>query len=94
MIDPASIWIDAEVTIGRDTILYPNVTLEGTTVIGEDCVIHPEAESRDCIVGNGVEILDHCVLKDSTWKTSGHVGPFVHLRPGVGAEEGQGRELR
>ena len=38
MIDPASTWIDATVTIGKDTVLYPNVTLEGTTVIGEDCV--------------------------------------------------------
>jgi N-acetylglucosamine-1-phosphate uridyltransferase (contains nucleotidyltransferase and I-patch acetyltransferase domains) len=41
MIDPASTWIDATVTIGKDTVLYPNVTLEGTTVIGEDCVLLP-----------------------------------------------------
>ena len=39
MIDPASTWIDAAVTIGRDTVLYPDVTLEGTTAIGEDCVL-------------------------------------------------------
>ncbi len=52
MIDPASTWIDATVTIGKDTVLYPNVTLEGTTVIGEDCVLRSSTRLTDCIVGN------------------------------------------
>ena len=65
MIDPASTWIDATVTIGKDTVLYPNVTLEGTTVIGEDCVLRSYTRLTDCTVGNGVEILDHCVFADS-----------------------------
>ncbi|HSQ92622.1 MAG TPA: sugar phosphate nucleotidyltransferase, partial [Nitrospiraceae bacterium] len=65
MIDPASVWIDAAVTIGRDTVLYPNVTLEGATIIGEDCVLRSYIRLTDCNVGNGVEILDHCVFADS-----------------------------
>jgi bifunctional UDP-N-acetylglucosamine pyrophosphorylase/glucosamine-1-phosphate N-acetyltransferase len=83
MIDPASTWIDAAVTIGRDTVLYPNVTLEGTTVIGEDCVLRSSTRLTDCIVGNGVEILDYCVLADSHIEDDAHLGPFSHLRPGV-----------
>ena len=83
MIDPASTWIDAAVTIGRDTVLYPNVTLEGTTVIGEDCVLRSSTRLTDCTVGNGVEILDHCVLADSHIEDGAHLGPFAHLRPGV-----------
>ena len=83
MIDPASTWIDAAVTIGKDTILYPNVTLEGTTVIGEDCVLHSSTRLTDCIVGNGVEILDHCLFAASHIEDDAHLGPFVHLRPGV-----------
>ncbi len=83
MIDPASVWIDATVTIGKDTILYPNVTLEGTTVIGEDCVLRSSTRLRDCTVGNGVEILDHCVFADSHIEDDARLGPFVHLRPGV-----------
>jgi bifunctional UDP-N-acetylglucosamine pyrophosphorylase/glucosamine-1-phosphate N-acetyltransferase len=83
MRDPASTWIDAEVTIGRDTVLYPNVTLEGTTVIGEDTVIHAGSRITRCVIGNRVEILDHCVLKDSQVEDETSVGPFVHLRPGV-----------
>jgi bifunctional UDP-N-acetylglucosamine pyrophosphorylase/glucosamine-1-phosphate N-acetyltransferase len=83
MIDPASTWIDAAVTIGRDTVLYPNVTLEGKTVIGEDCVLRSSTRLTDCIVGNGVEILDHCVFADSYIEDDAHLGPFAHLRPGV-----------
>jgi bifunctional UDP-N-acetylglucosamine pyrophosphorylase/glucosamine-1-phosphate N-acetyltransferase len=83
MIDPASIWIDAAVMIGKDTVLYPNVTLEGATVIGEDCVLRSNTRLTRCIVGNGVEILDHCVCADSHIEDGAHMGPFAHLRPGV-----------
>jgi bifunctional UDP-N-acetylglucosamine pyrophosphorylase/glucosamine-1-phosphate N-acetyltransferase len=83
MIDPASAWIDAAVTIGKDTVLYPGVTLEGTTVIGEDCVLHSHTRLRNCMVGNGVEILDHCLFSDSHIEDDARLGPFVHLRPGV-----------
>ena len=83
MIDPASTWIDAAVTIGKDTVLYPNVTLEGTTVIGEDCVLRSNTRLTDCIVGNGVEILDHCLFAGSHIEDDAHLGPFVHLRSGV-----------
>ena len=66
MVDPASIWIDAGVTIGKDTVLHPNVTLEGTTALGEDCLIRSYTRLSDCTVGNRVEVLDHCVLRESS----------------------------
>ena len=83
MVDPSSTWIDAGVTIGRDTVLYPNVTLEGRTVIGEDTVVHSGARITDCVIGNHVEILDHCILRESQIEDDAYLGPFVHLRPGV-----------
>ncbi|MCE3223474.1 MAG: glmU [Nitrospira sp.] len=83
MRDPASTWIDVEVTIGCDTVLYPNVTLEGRTVIGEETVVHSGSRITDCIIGNRVEILDHCILRESQVEEGAHLGPFVHLRPGV-----------
>lgn len=83
MRDPSSTWIDAEVTIGRDTVLYPNVTLEGRTVIGEETVVHSGSRITDCIIGNRVEILDHCILRESHVEEDAHLGPFVHLRPSV-----------
>jgi bifunctional UDP-N-acetylglucosamine pyrophosphorylase/glucosamine-1-phosphate N-acetyltransferase len=83
MRDPASTWIDAGVTIGRDTVLYPHVALEGATAVGEDTVVHAGARITNCKIGNRVTILDHCVLKDSSIEDEAAVGPFVHLRPGV-----------
>lgn len=83
MIDPASTWIDAGVSIGKDTTLHPNVTLEGSTVLGEDCTVRTGTRITDCVVGHKVEILDHCVIRDSRIEDGATVGPFVHLRPGV-----------
>ncbi len=83
MIDPASTWIDAEVTIGRDTVLYPNVILEGVTAIGEDCIVRSGTRISDCVLGNGVEILDHCILRESHIEDEATLGPFTHLRPHV-----------
>jgi bifunctional UDP-N-acetylglucosamine pyrophosphorylase/glucosamine-1-phosphate N-acetyltransferase len=83
MRDPASTWIDAGVTIGRDTILYPNVILEGRTVIGEGATIYSGVRVTDCVIGDRVEILDHCVLRESRVEDDARLGPFAHLRPGV-----------
>jgi len=83
MRDPGSVWIDAGVTIGRDTVLYPNVSLEGKTSIGEGTTIRSGVRISDCMIGNNVEILDHCVLRESQVDDQAHLGPFAHLRPGA-----------
>lgn len=83
MRDPSSTWIDAGVTIGRDTVLYPHVTLEGRTVIGDETIVHSGSRITDCTIGNRVEILDHCILRESLVEEEAHLGPFAHLRPGV-----------
>ncbi|MBA2485244.1 MAG: bifunctional UDP-N-acetylglucosamine diphosphorylase/glucosamine-1-phosphate N-acetyltransferase GlmU [Nitrospira sp.] len=83
MREPSSTWIDADVTIGRDTVLYPNVALEGRTVIGEGTVVHSGSRITDCTIGDRVEILDHCVLREAQVEDEAHLGPFAHLRPGA-----------
>jgi bifunctional UDP-N-acetylglucosamine pyrophosphorylase/glucosamine-1-phosphate N-acetyltransferase len=88
MIDPASTWIDAGVTIGKDTVLYPNVMLEGHTVIGEDCIVRSGTRITDCTVGNGVEILNHCIFRESHIEDGSTLGPFTHLRPHVTVRKG------
>jgi len=88
MIDPDSTWIDAGVTLRKDAVLYPNVILEGSTVIGEDTVLRSGTRITDCIIGNRVEILDHCVLRDSQVEDDATVGPFAHLRPHVFVRKG------
>lgn len=83
MRDPGSVWLDAGVTIGKDTVLYPNVILEGRTVIGAGTTIRSGVRISDCIIGNDVEILDYCVLRESQVEDNAHLGPFAHLRPGA-----------
>jgi bifunctional UDP-N-acetylglucosamine pyrophosphorylase / glucosamine-1-phosphate N-acetyltransferase len=80
--DPATAWIDADVQIGQDTVLYPHVTLEGDTFIGHDCVIRSHTRLANSVVGNGVVIQDSCVITEAQLEDSVSVGPFAHLRPG------------
>ena len=56
LIDPTTIYIDPEVTIGRDTVIWPNSFLQGKTVIGEDCVIGPNVHLRDATITAGERI--------------------------------------
>jgi bifunctional UDP-N-acetylglucosamine pyrophosphorylase/glucosamine-1-phosphate N-acetyltransferase len=79
IIDPESTYIDQTVTIGQDTIIWPNSYLQGQTYIGEDCVIGPDAIVRDARIGNGCRIeqsvIERTVIKDGT-----RIEPFSHLR--------------
>jgi bifunctional UDP-N-acetylglucosamine pyrophosphorylase/glucosamine-1-phosphate N-acetyltransferase len=83
MLDPFSVFIDVAVTIGRDTVLYPNVRLEGKTTLGEGCTVYPGSRMVDSTCGNEVTIKDCCVIEDSRIADKASVGPFAHLRPGT-----------
>ncbi len=80
--DPASTYVDADVSVGRDTVIHPGVHLQGTTRIGEACEIHAGVRIVDSVLGEGVVVLDCCVITDSTIADHATVGPFAHLRPG------------
>ncbi len=81
--NPATTVIDAEVVIGRDTVIYPEVTLEGRTTIGEDCIIRSRTRISDSVLGHRVVVQDHCVIRDARLEDDAAVGPFAHLRPGA-----------
>ena len=83
LIDPETTFIEPSVTIGRDTIIYPNVYLQGRTVIGENCVIESTVKVVDSILENGVFIRMGCVITQSRLGAGADMGPFAHLRPGA-----------
>lgn len=56
LLDPDSIWIDDGVTIGQDTVIWPNSFLQGTTSIGQDCTIGPNVIVRNCTIKDGVTL--------------------------------------
>jgi bifunctional UDP-N-acetylglucosamine pyrophosphorylase/glucosamine-1-phosphate N-acetyltransferase len=86
--DPQTTYIDRHVAIGADTIIHPGVSLQGRTSIGTGCEIHSGVRIVSSTLGNGVTILDHCLIVDSVVRDGGYVGPSAHLRPGsdVGAD--------
>jgi bifunctional UDP-N-acetylglucosamine pyrophosphorylase/glucosamine-1-phosphate N-acetyltransferase len=78
--DPAAVYVDAGVHIGRDTVLLPGTMLLGRTIVGEGCLIGPHTEIRNSIVGNRVTVC-HSVVSGSVLDDGVIVGPFAHLRP-------------
>ncbi|TRZ98999.1 MAG: bifunctional UDP-N-acetylglucosamine diphosphorylase/glucosamine-1-phosphate N-acetyltransferase GlmU [Nitrospiraceae bacterium] len=80
---PETSFVDAGVKIGRDSVIHPHVTLESRTVIGEDCVIRSHSRLVECALGDGVTVLDGCVIEGSRLEGGCRVGPFAHLRPGT-----------
>lgn len=53
---PGTTWIDVDVRIGVDTVIYPGVVLEGLTEIGVECVIGPHSRLVEARIGKGVEL--------------------------------------
>jgi bifunctional UDP-N-acetylglucosamine pyrophosphorylase/glucosamine-1-phosphate N-acetyltransferase len=86
-IDPSHAYISAEAQIGRDTIIYPNVTIEAKTVIGEGCVIRAGARITNSRLGDNVTVKDHSIIVDSQIESNCSVGPFAHLRMNALLEE-------
>ena len=87
IIDPATTYIDADVTIGPDTALLPNTMLAGRTVIGAECEIGPNAVIRDTVIGDRCRIVAS-TLEEARVESRVDIGPYSHLRPGALIESG------
>ncbi len=82
LVDPATTYIEAGVQVGRDTVIRPNTHLQGETVIGQGCVIGPNAIVRDTRIGDRCEVMAS-VLEEAVLEDDVDIGPFGHLRPGA-----------
>jgi bifunctional UDP-N-acetylglucosamine pyrophosphorylase/glucosamine-1-phosphate N-acetyltransferase len=82
IVDPATTWIDVDVSIGRDTVIHPGTQLLGGTRIGGRCLIGPDTTLTDVTVGEGAAVVrthaTSAVIGDGA-----DVGPFTYLRPGT-----------
>jgi bifunctional UDP-N-acetylglucosamine pyrophosphorylase / glucosamine-1-phosphate N-acetyltransferase len=81
IVDPASTWIGPDVTVGSDTVIHPNVYLEGRTRIGSGCTINASVRIVDSTLGDNVVINNFCVITESRIDDGAKIGPFAHLRP-------------
>ena len=82
VIDPATTWIDVDVTIGRDTVVAPGTQLLGATRIGAGCQVGPDTTLTDVSVGDGASVI-RTHGSESTIGDGATVGPFAYLRPGT-----------
>jgi bifunctional UDP-N-acetylglucosamine pyrophosphorylase / glucosamine-1-phosphate N-acetyltransferase len=87
MVDPDSIYIDADVEIGADTVLYPGTYLQKGTRIGSGCEIGPNVQISQSTVGDYTEIKQ-AVLDSATIGSHVKMGPFAYIRPGTKIEDG------
>jgi bifunctional UDP-N-acetylglucosamine pyrophosphorylase / glucosamine-1-phosphate N-acetyltransferase len=80
IIDSQNTYIDSEVEIGRDTVIYPGTIIKGNTKIGEDCIIGPNSELDNCEIGNET-VIKQSVAHHSSIGSQVNIGPFAHIRP-------------
>jgi bifunctional UDP-N-acetylglucosamine pyrophosphorylase/glucosamine-1-phosphate N-acetyltransferase len=88
ILDPATTWIEPQALIGRDTVIYPQVRVEGKTIIGEGCMIGSHVRLTDSEIESGVMIRDFCAISGSKIQGGATIGPFAHLRPGTVIKKG------
>ena len=82
VVDPATTWIDVDVTIGRDTVVQPGTQLLGRTRVGGNCIIGPDTTLADVTIGDAASVVrTHATA--SSIGDGADVGPFTFLRPGT-----------
>jgi len=95
--DPDSIYVDATVQVGRDSIILANTHIRGRTAIGEACEIGPNSIIQDCTIGDRCRVTAS-VLEEAVMERDSNIGPFGHLRKGArlcaGAHMGNFGEMK
>ncbi len=82
VVDPATTWIDADVTLGRDVTIHPQTQIHGASTIGDDVVLGPDTTLTDVEIGSGASVVrTHGFL--AVIGEGATVGPFSYLRPGT-----------
>jgi bifunctional UDP-N-acetylglucosamine pyrophosphorylase/glucosamine-1-phosphate N-acetyltransferase len=78
---PDTCVIDAEVTVGPDTVIEPYVQLLGATAIGSDCRIRSYSVIQNSTLADGVTVRNGCILDGAEVSEGAVLGPYAHLRP-------------
>lgn len=87
MLDPERVYLDAGVRLAAGARLYPDVYLEGETVVGAGAEVGPTVHARDSSIAPGAAVR-HAVLDGAIVGPDATVGPFSYLRPGSDLGEG------
>lgn len=82
IVDPATTYIDKNVTIGMDTVILPGTMITGKTTIGSACRIGPGTTIHQSVLGDGC-IVCNSAIEDSVLEDGVSMGPFCHCRAGA-----------
>ncbi len=83
MIDPTTVYIDAGVEIGSDTVLHPNVQLRGATKIGQNCIVETGVVVVDSKIADHAHLKAGSAIEGAQIGPDCKIGPMAHLRPGT-----------
>jgi bifunctional UDP-N-acetylglucosamine pyrophosphorylase/glucosamine-1-phosphate N-acetyltransferase len=78
--DPESTYISPEVVIGMDTLIHPQVIIDGSSTLGANCEIHSWSHLINVQIGDRVLIKNCCVLDGASIHEGVQIGPFAHIR--------------
>jgi bifunctional UDP-N-acetylglucosamine pyrophosphorylase/glucosamine-1-phosphate N-acetyltransferase len=87
IVDPSSVYVDASVRVGQDSVIEPQTFLHGDTVVGENCTIGPFSRIVDSVVGDDCNILASQIV-ECEMESHIRIGPYANLRPGCRLAEG------
>jgi bifunctional UDP-N-acetylglucosamine pyrophosphorylase/glucosamine-1-phosphate N-acetyltransferase len=82
IVDPATTWLDVQVTFGRDSVVRPNTQLLGTTSVAEGAEVGPNCTLSDTEVGPGAKVTN-ATTEGAVIGAGATVGPYTYLRPGT-----------
>jgi len=81
-LQPGTTRVEAEVTIGSDSVIGPGTVLEGSTTVGDRCELGPHTTARDATIRDGATII-HSFVLGAEVGPGAKIGPFAYLRPGT-----------
>lgn len=87
ILDPSHVVVEADVEVGRDSVLHPGVSLTGRSRLGEGCTIHQGAWLKDARLGDRVVVQPYSVLEEVEVGDACQIGPFARMRPGAVMKE-------
>ncbi|MBV9233785.1 MAG: bifunctional UDP-N-acetylglucosamine diphosphorylase/glucosamine-1-phosphate N-acetyltransferase GlmU, partial [Candidatus Eremiobacteraeota bacterium] len=79
IMDPATTYLEPELRIGADTVIYPNTAIARLSQLGTHCTVGPNSRLSNARLGDRVTVRESVIL-DSTVGDDSSVGPFAHLR--------------
>ncbi|MBU1076793.1 MAG: bifunctional UDP-N-acetylglucosamine diphosphorylase/glucosamine-1-phosphate N-acetyltransferase GlmU [Spirochaetes bacterium] len=79
ILDIDSTYIEYDVKVGQDTIIYPFTFLYGKATLGENCQIGPFVQITESKIGNNARIFQSTIT-GSMIKDNVQVGPYAHIR--------------